>query len=903
VRWVCGGVHGAVVGGKQGRLRLVRMDRPVLVVVGNGMVGHRFVEAAVERGLHESHRIVVLGEERRPAYDRVRLTSALESGDAAHLVLAGEGFHEENGIELRSGQGIVALDLAGRTVTTVAGEAIAYDRLVLATGSAPFVPPVPGTDLAGVFVYRTLDDVEAIRAWASGCATGVVVGGGLLGLEAAGALRALGVATTVVELADRLMAVQLDAAGGRALRRRIEALGIEVRTGLAATGVRATHDGRVAGLEFGEGAPAVEADVVIFAAGVRPRDELARAAGLELGERGGVRVDDGCATSDPHVWAIGECAAHGGGRPYGLVAPGYQMANVLADRLAGGDGDGAGDEGATFTTPDLSTKLKLLGVDVASVGDAFGVTEGADELVYADPVAGVYKKLVLSEDHTRVLGAMLVGDASAYATLLQLVRSDLPAPKNPERLILPAGGGEGVGLRPGDLPDDATICSCHNVAKGAICAAIAGGDLDDVAGIKACTKAGTGCGSCVPVLTDLLHDEMERAGREVVRRLCPHFAQTRQELYEILRVTGITSFRELSERFGTGRGAGCEICKPAVASMLATLAPGHILDGEQASLQDTNDHFLANMQRDGSYSVVPRVPGGEITPDQLIALGRVAKEFDLYTKITGGQRVDLFGARVDQLPAIWAELIDAGFESGHAYGKAVRTVKSCVGDTWCRYGVQDSVGLAIRLELRYRGLRSPHKIKLAVSGCARECAEAQSKDVGVIATERGWNLHVGGNGGMRPQHAVLLAEDLDEATLVRTIDRVLMYYVRTADRLERTATWLNKLEGGVGRLREVVLDDALGIAADLDADMATHVATYECEWRATLDDPERLARFRSFVNTDEPDPSLAYLRVRGQRQPVELRPTRVGPIGTARADTVRTAPTPERIGTTTRSAE
>jgi nitrite reductase (NADH) large subunit len=847
------------------------MDRPVVLVVGNGMVGHRFVEAAVEHGLHRSHRIVVLGEERWAAYDRVRLTSALETGDAAALRLGDDGFHDTHGIDFRPGEQAVGIDLAARTVQTGSGGTVGYDRLVLATGSAPFVPPVAGVDLAGVFVYRTLDDVEAIRAWASGCARGVVVGGGLLGLEAAGALRALGVRTTVVELADRLMAVQLDAGGGRALRRSIEAMDIEVRTGLAATGVRATHDGRVAGLEFGDGAPAVDAEVVIFAAGVRPRDELARAAGLELGERGGVRVDDGCATSDPHVWAIGECAAHRGGRPYGLVAPGYQMAEVLARRLAG-EGEPA------FTTPDLSTKLKLLGVDVASVGDAFATAEGADEIVYADPVAGVYKKLVLSADHSRVLGGMLVGDATAYGTLLQLVRNDLPAPASPERLILPAtgngsGAGSGVGLRPGDLPDSATVCSCHNVAKGAICSAIGDNELADVAGIKACTRAGTGCGSCVPVLTDLLHDEMARAGREVDTRLCPHFAQTRQQLHEILRVTGIDSFRDLVGRFGTG--AGCEICKPAVASMLATLAPGHILDGEQASLQDTNDHFLANLQRDGSYSVVPRVPGGEITPDQLIVLGQVAKEFDLYTKITGGQRVDLFGARVDQLPGIWARLIDAGFESGHAYGKAVRTVKSCVGDSWCRYGVQDSVGLAIALELRYRGLRSPHKIKLAVSGCARECAEAQSKDVGVIATERGWNLHVGGNGGMRPQHAVLLAEDLDEATLVRTIDRVLMYYVRTADRLERTATWLNKLEGGLDHLRAVVLDDALGIAADLDADMARHVESYACEWRATLDDPERLARFRSFVNSDEPDPSLAYVRVRGQRQPVELRPTRL----------------------------
>jgi nitrite reductase (NADH) large subunit len=363
----------------------------------------------------------------------------------------------------------------------------------------------------------------------------------------------------------------------------------------------------------------------------------------------------------------------------------------------------------------------------------------------------------------------------------------------------------------------------------------------------------------------------------VVLRLCDHFDRTRAELYEILRVTGIRTFAQLIDRFGTG--TGCEVCKPAVASMLASLSTGYILDGEQASLQDTNDHFLANLQRDGTYSVVPRVPGGEITPPQLITLGEVAREFDLYTKITGGQRVDLFGARVDQLPAIWARLIDAGFESGHAYGKAMRTVKSCVGDTWCRYGVQDSVGMAIRLELRYRGLRAPHKIKLAVSGCARECAEAQSKDVGVIATERGWNLYVAGNGGMRPQHAVLMAEDLDDDALVRAIDRYLMYYMRTADRLERTATWLNKLEGGIDHLKAVVLDDSLGICADLDADIARHVDSYECEWRATLDDPERLARFRPFVNSDEPDGSLAYVRVRGQRQPVELRPSRLAIVG------------------------
>jgi nitrite reductase (NADH) large subunit len=358
---------------------------------------------------------------------------------------------------------------------------------------------------------------------------------------------------------------------------------------------------------------------------------------------------------------------------------------------------------------------------------------------------------------------------------------------------------------------------------------------------------------------------MQRAGLAVRTSLCEHFAYTRQELFDLVRVTRIRSFRELLDRHGSG--GGCEVCKPAVASMLASLGSGYILDGEQASLQDTNDHFLANLQKNGTYSVVPRVPGGELTPEQLIVLGEVARDFGLYTKITGGQRVDLFGARVDELPLIWSRLVAAGFESGHAYGKALRTVKSCVGEAWCRYGVQDSTSLAIALELRYRGLRAPHKLKSAVSGCARECAEAQGKDFGIIATERGWNLYVCGNGGMRPQHAVLLGESLDTDTLVRTIDRFLMFYVRTADHLERTATWFNKLEGGIEYLRRVVFDDALGICDDLDAAMAEHVATYECEWRATLDDPVRLRRFRSFVNTDAVDSEVVFVTERGQPRP------------------------------------
>jgi nitrite reductase (NADH) large subunit len=444
-----------------------------------------------------------------------------------------------------------------------------------------------------------------------------------------------------------------------------------------------------------------------------------------------------------------------------------------------------------------------------------------------------------------------------------MARGEMPTPDAPQALIFPASGAATVGVD--TLGAGAVVCSCNNVTKGAICQAIGDGSLTELGAVKAATTAGTGCGGCTPIVTELLKAELGARGVAVSNALCEHFSYSRQELFDIVRVHRMTSFSQLLTSYGRGRG--CEICKPAVASMLASLSNGHILDGEQAALQDTNDHFLANLQRDGTYSVVPRVPGGEITPDQLITLGEVAKEFGLYTKITGGQRVDLFGARVEQLPAIWRRLVDAGFESGHAYGKALRTVKSCVGSTWCRYGVQDSTTLAIDLELRYRGLRAPHKIKAAVSGCTRECAEAQGKDFGVIATEKGWNLYVGGNGGMRPQHAVLFAADLDRDTVIRYLDRILMFYIRTADRLERTATWLNKLDGGVEYLRSVVIDDSLGICAELEADMARHVASYECEWKATLDDPDRLRRFRMFVNRDDPDPGVVFVTDRGQPRP------------------------------------
>ncbi|MFE0461557.1 nitrite reductase large subunit NirB [Kitasatospora sp. NPDC058965] len=827
-----------------------------LVLVGHGMVGQRFLEALFEQpATEQAHRwrVTVLAEEPRPAYDRVHLTSWFSGTSAEELSLCSPEFVAEHGIDLRLGEPAVAIDRAARTVTTASGAALRYDALVLATGSYPFVPPVPGHEAEGCFVYRTIEDLEAIRAAAGGAGVGAVVGGGLLGLEAAGALRAMGLQTHVVEFAPRLMALQVDDGGGTLLRRKIEELGVRVHTGAGTQRIETLPDGRVRSMALSDGSE-LDVDLVVFSAGVRPRDQLARDCGLTVGERGGIAVDEHCRTSDEHIWAIGECALAADGRVYGLVAPGYAMAETAARDLFGAAG--------SFTGADTSTKLKLLGVDVASFGDALGSTPGSLEVVFADSRAGVYKKLVVSEDGC-LLGGVLVGEVDSYATLRPLAVSRTKLPMPAEQLLVPAGPNSHGPLV---LPDEAVVCSCHNVTKGAIRAAVSEQGLHTVPEVKKCTKAGTGCGSCVKLLGTIVTEELEAGGIAVDRGLCEHFAHTRAELYEIVRVKGITTFSRLVDEHG--KGEGCDVCKPAVASILASLGNGHVLDGEQAALQDTNDHFLANLQRNGSYSVVPRVPGGEITAEGLITIGEIARDYGLYTKITGGQRIDLFGASVDQLPQIWRRLVDAGFESGHAYGKALRTVKSCVGQTWCRYGVQDSVGLAIELELRYRGLRAPHKLKSAVSGCARECAEAQSKDFGVIATAEGWNLYVGGNGGMTPRHADLLAADLDHDTLLRTIDRFLMFYIRTADRLERTAPWLDRLEGGLDHLRAVVMDDSLGICDELDELMARHVETYEDEWAATLADPDRVRRFVSFANAPgTPDPTVRFVPERDQIRP------------------------------------
>jgi nitrite reductase (NADH) large subunit len=647
-------------------------------------------------------------------------------------------------------------------------------------------------------------------------------------------------------------------------------------------------EGGVEGLLFNDG-QTLPIEMVIVSAGIRPRDELARDCKLTVGERGGVAVNDQLQTSDPNIFAIGEVALHSG-MIYGLVAPGYEMAQIVASNLVNihsspkcpteksaplSPEPQAPSPPKSFRGADLSTKLKLMGVDVASFGNYEAKSDQVTPLIYEDPFRGYYKKLLFSRDGSHLLGGILVGDAADYGTLLALCSATEPLPCPPGELMPPPGlkttptGGPG-------LPDSAQVCSCNNVSKGQLCQAIREKELTTLGDVKACTKAGTGCGGCVPLVTDLLQKELAAAGKAVLKHLCEHFAFTRQELFQIVKLKGIKTFDEL--RASHGRGAGCEICKPAVTSVLASLWNEHILDRPHQTLQDTNDRFLANMQRGGLYSVVPRVPGGEITPDQLIALGRIAKKYNLYTKITGGQRVDLFGAQVHQLPDIWEEVIAAGLESGHAYGKALRTVKSCVGTTWCRYGVQDSVGFAIRIEKRYRGIRAPHKIKAAVSGCVRECAEAQGKDFGLIATEKGYNLYVCGNGGAKPRHADLLAADLDEDTAIKYIDRFLIYYIQTADRLTRTSVWLENLEGGIDRLREIIIHDKLGICDELERMMQHLVDTYRCEWTEVVNNPERRKLFRQFVNTDDTEVGIEIVTERGQSRPADWPKNGSAPI-------------------------
>jgi len=832
------------------------MSKLKLVVIGNGMVGHRYIEDLVEKADISNMEITVFCEEPRVAYDRVHLSSYFSHHTADELSLVKEGFYEKHGINMLIGERAININRENRIVYSSTGREVQYDKLILATGSFPFVPPIKGHESKDCFVYRTIEDLKAIEACAKNSKSGVVIGGGLLGLEAAGALKALGVETHVVEFAPKLMAEQLDLAGGNQLRQKIERMGVNVHTSkntleIAAEGTNARNV-----MRFADGSE-LETDFIVFSAGIRPQDKLARQMELEVGPRGGVAINDHCQTSDENIYAIGECASWNE-MFYGLVAPGYKMATVAVDHLLG-------NTESKFEGADMSAKLKLLGVKVGSIGDANGRTEGCKSYVYQNEEQEVYKRLIVSEDNKKLLGAVLVGDTSDYGDLLQLMLNEIDLPEHPDALILPAhAGAEKPALGADALPESAVICSCFDVTKGKIAQAVADGH-HTLGDIKAVTGAGTGCGGCIPLVTSVLNAELAKSGIEVKNDVCEHFAYSRQELFHLIRIEEIKTFDELLEKYG--KGYGCEVCKPLTGSILASCWGEHILKPQLVKLHDTNDNFLGNIQKDGTYSVIPRMAGGEVTPQALGALANVAAEYNLYTKVTGAQRIGLFGAQKDDLPEIWRKLIDAGFETGQAYAKALRMAKTCVGSTWCRYGVQDSVGLGSYIENRYKGIRTPHKMKFGVSGCTRECAEAQGKDLGIIATDAGWNMYVCGNGGMKPRHADLLASDLDKETLIKYIDRFMMFYIRTAAPLQRTSVWMENMEGGVDYLRDVIVNDKLGINAQLEADVAKLVDEYECEWTATINDASQLTRFAHFINSDKRDDNVVFVQEREQHRP------------------------------------
>lgn len=829
-----------------------------IVIIGNGMVGYKFCEKLIAKAPESE--IVVFGEEIRPAYDRVHLSEFFAGKTGEDLTLAGLDWYKDNNILLHLGDPVQHIDRAAKKVQSHKGITESYDYLILATGSAAFVPPIPGVEKEGVFIYRTIEDLELMSGHAQKSKTGAVIGGGLLGLEAAKAMLDLGISNThVIEFASRLMPRQIDDPGAGILKNKLEKLGLKIHTNKNTNEILGEES--ITGMKFSDGTT-IDVGMLVISAGIKPRDELAKLCGLETGHRGGIVVNEKLQTNDPYIFAIGECALYKD-MIYGLVAPGYEMADIVATNLADGQKE--------FTGFDMSTKLKLIGIDVASFGEPFITGENVKTLVFEDTIKGIYKRINVSANGKELLGGILVGEATQYNMLLQTCKNKVALSPNPEDLILgksSPGSEPGAGIQ--DLPDESVICSCESVTKRDICNAVSEQGCENIDTIKKCTKAGTGCGGCLPMVKDLMVYTMKSQGKYIRNVLCEHFNYSRQEMFDLIKLHKLKSYDEVLGKLGTGEG--CELCKPPVVSILASLWGEMILKKGNDTAQDSNDRFLANIQKGGTYSVVPRIPGGEITPDKLIVIGQVAKKYNLYTKITGGQRIDMFGAHLDDLPAIWSQLIDAGFESGHAYGKALRTVKSCVGSTWCRFGLHDSVSFAIRIEERYRGLRSPHKIKGGVSGCVRECAEAKSKDFGVIATEKGWNLFVCGNGGSNPQHALLLATDVDNETCIKYLDRFLMFYIRTADTLTRTATWLNKMEGGINYLRNVVVNDSLGMATQWEAEMQILVDCYKCEWKEAVENPEIRKRFSHFVNAPgEKDPSVKFETLREQKKAVDWK--------------------------------
>ncbi|KAJ3370062.1 hypothetical protein HDU91_006617 [Kappamyces sp. JEL0680] len=874
-----------------------------VVVIGLGMTGIALVEKLFAHSPKLAITVSVFGEEPFYAYNRVGLTEFFSHQNLQELMLVDDDFYHKHSPALTTtiNTQITAIDPAAKTVTATSSidnstAKHSYDILVVATGSDAVLPypllPPQGSPSTGVYSYRTISDLMGMMDFAKKCrkpTRALVIGGGLLGLEAAHAVKSLNTfgKVEIIQRSGWLLSRQLDQQAGVMVNEAVENLGIDVRVDARLKEILWDQDLAVSGVLLDDGT-VLECELICFAIGIKPRDELARQAGIKTHPRGGIIVDKFLETSASDVYAIGECACFEDAT-FGLIAPGIEMATVLSKNLQAMSTAKAAKDlvlPSAFKTPDLSTKLKLLGIDVASFGDYFadrdgpksipGMDSGAalspdlvKALVYKDPFTTTYKKYIFTADQKYLLGGMMIGDTSEYIKLLAMVKSGKPLdiPASQLMIGLKKDGDDG-GLS--DLPDEAQICSCMNVTKGQVVSVVKNGSCKSVADIKKCTKAGTQCGGCAPLVQSIFESTMKELGAKISNALCVHFPYSRTELFHIISVRQLKTFESVMKQVGqTADALGCAICKPAVASIFASLWNEHVMNKPLIGLQDTNDKYLGNIQRNGTYSVVPRIPAGEITPEKLIVLGEIAKKYNLYTKITGGQRIDLFGAHKQDLPDIWEALVAAGFESGHAYGKSLRTVKSCVGSSWCRFGQGDSVGMAIAVEERYKSIRSPHKIKGAVSGYDGQltCAEAQSKDFGLIATEKGYNIYICGNGGSVPKHALLLIADCPPENVVPILDRFMMFYIRTADRLQRTARWLEKLPGGIEYLKEVLLHDSLGINAELERQMNELVGSFFDEWREVVESPEKRLHFKQFANTTARVDTIEIVTERGQSRP------------------------------------
>jgi nitrite reductase (NADH) large subunit len=748
---------------------------PGILVIGGGIAGQAVCEAVRARDPHVPLTLVC-GEVHRP-YDRVRLGALLTAEpDVEALRLRPDAWYDDARVRVLAGRRVVVLDPEARTALLDDGAVMAFHRAVLCTGSDPLVPPLDGADAGGVHVFRDPSDCGAIVQGAQGARRALVIGGGLLGLEAAYALAKLGCPTTVVHLVDRLMERQLDAPAAALLAPAIEGLGVEVRLEHATRAVRKGPDGRVTGLVFADGSE-LDGDLVVVAVGIRPHVGVARDAGLAV-ERG-VVVDDHLVSSHPDVLAVGECAQHRG-VVHGIVAPIQDQAKVAAETLTGGQAAYAG------SVP--TAKLKVMGVDLVTAGAA----EGEREVVVADAAAATYRKLV-TDAGGRVRGAVLLGDVRGAELLMDAVRRGA---RTDDPLGLLAEASQATAA---ELPDSAQVCDCNGVCKGAIVAAIRERGLGSTQEVVSVTRAGSGCGSCKPVVTELL--SLERAGAaEEPAYLCPCRRQTREELAALVRERGITSVGELSDVCGAGRSCGA--CKPGLAYLVSERQAGRFREERHARF--INDRVHANIQHDGTFSVVPRIRGGVVTPDELRRIADVADKYELpMVKITGGQRIDLLGVRKEQLPAVWEDL---GMPSGYAYAKAVRTVKTCVGTKFCRFGLGDAVDVGIELERAMEGLHTPHKVKSAVAGCPRNCSEAYVKDIGLVAVEGGWEIYVGGASGATVRKGDLLARVDTDAEAIRLALAFLQHYREEGEHLERTYGYLERV--GVDAVRAAVIDPA-----------------------------------------------------------------------------------------------